>query len=182
LNSGLLLGNDRAIQGYRAVATTDITAADGGSGRAIEIDRKLITSKVETNQPCPALRMATALFNYSLVTRGQGRRGATKAELMAALMLPANGSFSSFSAVEEVFFALTGDEGLGALEVNRPSNASERFWLTIKQTLRMFFNSAKSQISESDTHTLVWENAKTLAVKGQFEEIHFLEAPTGKQT
>jgi hypothetical protein len=126
--------------------------------------------------------MATALFNYSLVTRGQGRRGATKAELIAALMLPANGNFSSFSAVEEVFFALTGDEGLGALEINKPSNSSERFWLTIKQTLRMFFNSAKSQIPESDTLSLVWESAKGLATKGQFEEIHFLEAPTGKQT
>jgi hypothetical protein len=182
LNSGLLLGNDRAIQGYRAVATTDVTSADGGSGRAVEIDRKLVSSKVETNQPGPAVRMATALFNYSLVTRGQGRRGATKAELMAALMLPANGSSSSFSAVEEVFFALTGDEGLGALEVNRPSNSSERFWLTIKQTLRMFFNSAKSQIPESDTLTLIWESAKGLATKGQFEEIHFLETPTGKQT
>ncbi len=182
LNSGLLLGNDRAIQGYRAVATTDITSADGGSGRAVEIDRKLISSKVETNQPSPAVRMATALFNYSLVTRGQGRRGATKPELMAALMLPTNGSSSSFSAVEEVFFALTGDEGLGALEVNKPNNSSERFWLTIKQTLRMFFNSAKTQIPESDTLALVWETSKGLATKGQFEEMHFLEAPTAKQT
>ena len=51
LNSGLLLGNDRAIQGYRAVATTDITSADGGSGRAVEIDRKLVDAKVDTGQP-----------------------------------------------------------------------------------------------------------------------------------
>jgi hypothetical protein len=118
LNSGLLLGNDRAIQGYRAVATTDITSADGSSSRAVEIDRKLAGANVDTGQPGPAVRMATALFNYSLVSRGQGRRGATKAELMAALMLPTSGSLSSFSAVEEVFWALTGDEGLGALEVN----------------------------------------------------------------
>ena len=181
LNSGLLLGNDRAIQGYRAVATTDITSADGGSGRAVEIDRKLVDAKVDTGQPCPAVRMATALFNYSLVSRGQGRRGATKAELMAALLLPTNGVSSSFLAVEEVFLALTGDEGLGALEVNKPGNSAERYWLTIKQTLRMFFNSAKSQIAEPDTVALVWETAKGLATKGQFEEIHFVEQPTGKQ-
>src|SRR5262249_59409317 len=92
LNSGLLLGNDRAIQGYRAVATTDITSADGTSGRAVEIDERLAEAKVETCQPSPAARMATALFNYSLVGRNQGRRCATKAELMAALMLPANGA------------------------------------------------------------------------------------------
>jgi hypothetical protein len=181
LNSGLLLGNDRAIQGYRAVATTDITSADGGSGRAVEIDRKLVDAKVDTGQPCPAVRMATALFNYSLVSHGQGRRGATKAELMAALLLPTNGVSSSFLAVEEVFLALTGDEGLGALEVNKPGNSAERYWLTIKQTLRMFFNSAKSQIAEPDSVALVWETAKGLATKGQFEEIHFVEQPTGKQ-
>jgi hypothetical protein len=182
LNSGLLLGNDRAIQGYRAVATTDVTSADGHSGRAVEIGRTLLKSEICTNQPVPAVRMATALFNYSLVSRRQGRRGATKAELMASLMLSSNDSLSSFAAVEEVFFALTGDEGLGALEVNKPSNSSERFWLTIKQTLRMFFNSAKSQIPESDTLALVWETAKGLTTKGQFEEIHFIEAPKERET
>jgi hypothetical protein len=46
----------------------------------------------------------------------------------------------------------------------------------------MFFNSAKSQITESDTLSLIWESGKGLATKGQFEEIHFLETPTGKQT
>jgi hypothetical protein len=182
LNSGLLLGNDRAIQGYRAVATTDITSADGSSGRAVEIDRKLAQAKVDTGQPSPAVRMATALFNYSLVSRGQGRRGATKPELMAALMVPTNGISSSFSGVEEVFSALTGDEGLGALEVNKPANSAERYWLTIKQTLRMFFNSAKSQIAETDTLALVWESAQGLATKGQFEEVHPVDQPTGKQS
>lgn len=181
LNSGLLLGNDRAIQGYRAVATTDISSADGSSGKAVEIDRRLIESKVDAGQPNPAQRMATALFNFSLVGRAQGRRGATKAELMAALMLPANGRLSSFSAVEEVFLTLTGDQGLGALEVNKPSNSVPRYWLTIKQTLRMFFNSAKTQVSEAETIALVWEATQSLATKGQFEEIHFVEQPTGKQ-
>jgi hypothetical protein len=49
LNSGLLLGNDRAIQGYRAVATTDVTSADHSSGRAVEIDRG--TSGANGNSP-----------------------------------------------------------------------------------------------------------------------------------
>lgn len=182
LNSGLLLGNDRAVQGYRAVATTDVSSADGRSGRAVEVDRKLVESKVDAGQPNPAQRMATALFSYSLVGRAQGRRGATKAELMAALMLPSNDFSSSFAAVEEVFLALTGDQGLGALEVNKPANAVPRYWLTIKQTLRMFFNSAKGQIPEAEPIALVWEIAQTLATKGQFEEIHFVEQPSSKQS
>src|SRR5438034_4374390 len=85
LSSGLLLGNDRAIQGYRAVATTDITSADATTGRAVQLDTLLADSKVAVGQPHPAVRIATALFCYSLVARGQGRRGATKSELMASL-------------------------------------------------------------------------------------------------
>jgi hypothetical protein len=182
LNSGLLLGNDRAIQGYRAVATTDISSADGTSGRAIEVDRRLGDATVAVGQPSAAVRMATALFNYSLVGRAQGRRGATKAELMAALLLPADGMASPFSAVEEVFSALTGEEGLGALEVTTRADAPERFWLTIKQTLRMFFNSARLQVSEEEKNALVWDTAKNLATKGQFEELKFVEGPKKGQT
>jgi hypothetical protein len=181
LNSGLLLGNDRAIQGYRAVATTDITSADSTSGRAVELDRRLALANVSVGQPSPAVRMATALFNYSLVGRTQGRRGATKAELMAALLLPANDVASPFAAAEEVFWAVTGEEGLGALEATKPAKAPERFWLTIKQTIRMFFNSARSQVSADAKNALIWETARSLASKGQFEELMFVERPGTNQ-
>lgn len=183
LSSGLLLGNDRAIQGYRAVATTDVTSADGKSGQAVELDRKLKAANVDAGQPHPAVRMATALFNYSLVPRSQGRRGATKAELMAALLLPANGNTSAFSSVEEVFTSLTGADGLGALEANRSSsNQVERYWLTIHQTLRMFFNSAKNHVTEEQAFALAWETAQELHSKGQFEQVHDVQQPTEKQT
>ncbi len=182
LNSGLLLGNDRAIQGYRAVATTDISSADGSNGRAIEVDSHLVENQIEPGQPNPAVRMATALFIFSLVGRAQGRRGATKAELMAALLIAADGARSTFADVEQVFIHITGEDGLGALEIARPSNAAERYWLTIKQTLRMFFSSAKNQVTEEDEATLVWETAQNLTTKGQFEEIHHIDQPVGRQT
>ena len=182
LNSGLLLGNDRAIQGYRAVATTDISPADGSSGRAVEVDAYLTDNSITAAQPNPAVRMASALFNFSLVARAQGRRGATKAELMASLLVPANGRSSTFADVEQVFIHLTGEEGLGALEIARPANSAERYWLTIKQTLRMFFSSAKNQITETEEAALVWDTAQTLTTKGQFEEIHHIGQPSEKQT
>lgn len=182
LNSGLLLGNDRAIQGYRAVATTDISSADGNSGRAVEVDKFLAAHSISAGQPNPAVRMATALFNYSLVGRSQARRGATKAELIAALLLPTYGPSSPYSEVEQVFIHLTGEEGLGSLEVARPENLAERYWLTIKQTLRMFFSSAKNQVTEEDAASLVWETAQTLTTKGQFEEVHQIQRTTVKQT
>lgn len=178
LNSGLLLGNDRAIQGYRAVATTDITSADGASGQAVEVDRKLVPMNLKQEQPAPAIRMATALFNYSLVARSQGKRGATKAELMAALFLPYGYGASPFSSIEEVFTALTSPDGLGALEVSRPANNQpERYWLTIKQTLRMFFNSASAQVHEEQSLDLLWKRAEELASKGPFDTAACIDRP-----
>jgi hypothetical protein len=82
---------------------------------------------------------------YSIVGRPQGRRGATKAELLAAIFGPA-GAAVPYPAADEVFNKLTGDEGLGALEVTTPTNAPARWHLSIKQTLRMYFTAAMALV------------------------------------
>ncbi len=179
LNSGLLLGNSQAIQMYRGVATTDITSADGTSGRAVVIDTQLAEDGLQLGQPNPAVRMATALLNYSLVARAQVKRGATKAELMAALLEP--GGHTAFADVEQVFIALTSDDGLGSLETIHPANAPDRYWLTIKQTLRMYATDAKSRIDDAQVQQLAWETAQTIAQKGPFEQVLHIDGPTGKQ-
>lgn len=181
LSSGLLLGNDRAIQGYRAVANTDVTSSDGGSGRAVAIDETLRRDGVTLSQPTPAVRMATALFCYSLVGRPQGRRGATKAELLVCVFGPA-GTATPYPAAEEVFNKLTGDEGLGALEVTTPTNAPARYHLSIKQTLRMYFTAAMALVPPESRGALVWELAQKLAGKGSFDALLTVEAPADPNT
>ncbi|MCU1612622.1 MAG: putative ATPase superfamily [Frankiales bacterium] len=180
LSSGLLLGNDRAIQGYRAVANTDITSTDGRSGRAVNADATLRRHGVTVDQPTPAVRMATALLCYSIVSRGQGRRGATKAELMLAIFGPA-GAPVPYPAAEEVFNTLTGDDGLGALEVTTPNNAPDRYHLSIKQTLRMYFTAAMAVVPPEARGELVWEQAQRLASKGVFDNLVTVDKPTDEQ-
>ena len=65
LSSGLLHGNERAIQGYRQVAATDVVTKDGTQGRARELDEILSERGADAGQPHPALRMATALYCWS---------------------------------------------------------------------------------------------------------------------
>jgi hypothetical protein len=167
LSSGLLLGNDRSIQGYRAVASTDITSGDGTSGRAVTIDSQLREAGVVADQPAPAVRMATALFCYSLVARPQGRRGATKPELLAALLEPvATTAGTPFPAAEEVFNALTADDGLGALEKMMPTSGPTRYWLTIKQTLRMYHNAAQQLVQPWERDELIWQVIHDATTKG----------------
>lgn len=180
LSSGLLLGNERAIQGYRAVASTDITSSDGSGGRAVGIDQTLRTAGVDAHQPTPATRMATALFTYSLVGRAQARRGATKGELLTAVHQHA----VPFAAAEEVFNALTDDaEGLGALEVTAAvGGAPARYFLSIKQTLRMYYTAAVALVDPAEREALVWTTAQRLATKGSFDDVVPVEQPTNDHT
>jgi hypothetical protein len=178
LSSGLLLGNDRSVQGYRAVASTDITSGDGAGGRAVTIDGQLHEAGVGAGQPAPAVRMATALFCYSLVARPQGRRGAIKPELLAALLEPVTGPAGTpFAAAEEVFNLLTAEDGLGALEKMTPASGPSRYWLTIKQTLRMYHNAAQQLVQPWERDELIWKIVQEVATKGYFDRVALVEAP-----
>ncbi len=177
LSSGLLMNNDRAIQGYRSVATTDITSSDGTGGRAVLVDQRLRAAGVTARQTSPAVRMATALFCYSIVARPRGSRGGTKAEMLAAVFDPQPMPGTPYTEAEEIFNALTGDEGLGALEITTPPNAPARYYLSIKQTLRMYFTASLSLVSAEARDELVWDVTQKLAHKGTFDHIQFIDAP-----
>jgi hypothetical protein len=178
LSSGLLMNNDRAIQGFRSVATTDITSSDGSGGRAVAVDARLRSDGVTGRQVAPAVRMATALFCYSLVARPRAGRGATKAELIAAILEPEPLPGTPYTEAEEVFNALTGDDGLGSLEFTTPPNAPARYYLSIKQTLRMYFTASLSLVDATARDKLVWDTAQKLGRKGPFDELRFIEAPS----
>lgn len=177
LSSGVLAGNDRAIQGFRAVANTDIINSKGG-GTALVIDAALQSAGIRANQPSPAVRMATACFAYSLVPRPQSTRGATKAELIAAI----GGPGVNYLPAEEVFNALVaspGHGGLGALERTRGSGKTpERYYLSIKQTLNMYHSNAMNMVSDDTALERVWKRAQHLSVRGGFNVQH-LAMPIG---
>ncbi|MFG1612453.1 DUF499 domain-containing protein [Nonomuraea wenchangensis] len=179
LSSGLLHGNERAIQGFRQVAATDVISKDGQQGRARELDEILVDRGVEAGQPHPALRMATALFYYSLVPRSQAKRGATKLELISAIYVPDG---VTFQGSEEVFnIVVSDDEGLGALEITDTAagRGQTRYHLAVAQTLRMFFRQAKNAVQPADRDAYLWDRAKELAkpAQGHFDLIIPISRP-----
>jgi hypothetical protein len=180
LSSGVLAGNARAVQGYRAVATTDVINTGGGGGTAFALDERIAGAGVDAAQSHPAVRMATACLAYILVPRPRGFRGATKAELLAAL----HGPQVAYSAAEEVFNALVagpGEGGLGALERARPATGKgpERFYLSIKQTLTMYHSNAVAMVSSDDALERLWTRAQQLANKGTFTSLHLIPRESG---
>jgi uncharacterized protein DUF499 len=178
LSSGLLHGNEKAIQMFRQVAAKDVTSRDGTQGRAVALDQQFAKDHPAfRSQPHPCVRMASALFLYSLVPRAQARRGATKAELLASIY--ASDSELAYGEAEEVYSLLVSDdEGLGALEVIQgTAGAPNRFRLTITQTLRMFFRQAKAMVDAERRDEALWERVKDLCTKGAFDEVIPVERP-----
>lgn len=174
LNSGLLLGNEAAAQGFANLASTDVISIAGTSGRAVGIDQQLASEGVSTGQPSPAVRMATALFNLSLVDRIPRAKGATKAELHAAVWAPG----MEFTAADEVLLRVTDpDVGLGSLEVDRPENNRHRYWLSIKRTLQAVQKAARNQVHEPDIRSAVIDEVRAIAKRHQaaFDEVMVLE-------
>jgi Protein of unknown function (DUF499) len=169
LSSGLLHGNERAIQGFRQVASTDVVTRDGTGGRARNADATIEARHLALGQPAPAQRMATALYCYSLVPRDQARRGATKAEMLAAVYAPG----CEFQAADEVFGLLVADdEGLGALETTAAEGGIlARYRLSISQTPQMFYRQAKATILPDERDAFLWERAKLLTATGPFDSV-----------
>jgi hypothetical protein len=171
LSSGLLHGNERVVQGFRQVAAADVVTRDGAQGRSRELDVLLAERGVESSQPHPALRMATALFCYSLVPRAQAKRGATKPELLASIYEPG----VAFQGAEEVFNVLVSDDGLGALEVTDATGGGTpaRYQLAVTQTLRMFFKQAKGSVSGEERDAYIWQRARDIAQAnpGPFDDV-----------
>lgn len=178
LSSGLLHGNERAIQGFRQVAAADVVSKDGTQGRAVAIDR-VLEGKVSLTQPRPAQRMATALFCYSLVPRSQGKTGATKAELLAAVFGPEEKGH--FTGAEEVLNSLLNDEdGLGALDVRQSNGGGSptRYQLSTSQTLRMFYKQARSMVGDAaERDHYIWQRTRHGAKSGVFDDLVFVDAP-----
>jgi hypothetical protein len=177
LSSGLLHGNDRAIQGFRQVAAADVISKAGTSGRAAELDLEL-ADEYGGSPPLPrgAVRMATSLFLCSLVPRAQAKRGATRPELLASVYGPG----VAFADADEVFVGLTGEDGgLGALDVIQGTGGSTptRYQLSIAQTLRMFFRQARDAVSTEERDTYIWDRVQEVASNGRFDRSLFISAP-----
>lgn len=170
LASGVLHGNESQRVGLRQIAEKDIASADRTDGQALLVDQRVAESRVWASvQPHPAVRLATALWMYSVVARAQGTRGATRPELLASIYLP--DERFGFTDAEEVFNALTDDEderGLGALDVIRATGGGQlhRYVLATDMNKRVFHRNALNRVSPDMSYELVWERAKSISSPG----------------
>lgn len=180
LSSGVLHGNDRTITALRQVAQLDVVNVDRSHGFALNEDEDFAKEGRAWTQvnPRAAERLATALWMYSLVPRGNTKRGATKHELLAATFVP-DADFA-FTDAEEIFNRLTDfEDGLGSLDVIEGSggNTPTRYRLATSNNLRMFHRTAKNRVNPDDAYRFIWERTRRLASGGANFEAVLIEAP-----
>lgn len=178
IGSGLI-ADQRAASNYRALAATDIVAEDDRHGAARELD----LSESRRQAPCyaanprPAERSATALFLHSIIGgRAQGHRGATKAELKAAMFVP-DPSFTHPDA--ETVLAELADlqHGLATREeIPGRGGQPPRWFLTTRQTLNMHYRAERQAVTDDERDEQFARVAEQLATQGPFKQTRFVEA------
>lgn len=160
INSGIFMGNDTAVQGFTNLAGTEVISIGSKTGHALSLDSRLVEDGVDLKQPQPAVRMATALYNLSLINRGQRSRGASKEELLSAVWTPG----TAFTAAEELRLKLIDiDEGLPSLEIDEPGNGRDRYWLSIKNVLNSLHKAAKTQVNADLALDHAWQRIQIVA-------------------
>lgn len=170
LASGVLHGSESQRVGLRQIAEKDITSTNQQDGQAVLVDQRITDGRTWASvQPHPAVRLATALWMYSVVARAQGTQGATRPELLAAIYIP-DLAFG-YTDAEETFNALTDDEderGLGALDVIKGSGGNQlhRYLLATDMNKRVFHRNALNRVTSDMSYDLVWERAIALASTG----------------
>ena len=179
LSSGVLAGNDRAIQGFRAVANTDIVRSGGGGGTAFVLDTTLAANGVAAGQPTPGVMDGDCMLRLQSCASNSGGAWCDKTRTDGS----SRWSGRSIRRGREVFNALVAcliQGGLGALERTRPVNGkgAERFYLSIKQTLNMYHSNSMTMVSNDLALDRVWKRGQQLASKGAFSSLHFVEPPT----
>lgn len=176
IGSGLI-ADERTQANYRQLASTDIVNDDekGGSARVVDLTRKGVP--FATSNPRCAERAATALFLYSVVgARGQGRRGATEAELKAATFVPDH-TYTVADAESVLADLQDSEKGLAALErIEGRGGQSARLFLSTRQTLNMLFRAARGGVPDADRDDELAKAVERLANTGPFKEKKFVEA------
>jgi hypothetical protein len=177
LGSGLV-GDDRTIANFRALAENEIVNQDesGGAARRLDLGRDR-TMWAEYN-PRAAERGATHIFLTSIVgSRPGGRRGASAPEVKAATAVP-DTSYVLADADGVVEELVNQDVGMSAVEVipGQGNNKPARYYLSTKLTYKMLVHNLRKTITDVERDQAIAAVAERLANTGPFKRRIFVRA------
>jgi hypothetical protein len=177
INSGLI-SDTRTQANYRSLAQNEVVGLDDASGTARLLDLQREGHIYGTVNPRAAERAATMIFLASIVgSRGQGHRGATELEAMAATFVP-TATYGYGDADSLIKGEIT--NSLASLD-KAPGKGGQppRYFLSTERTLQMMARAAGDAIrgDEDLRDQTVYETALALASDGgRFNEVIGVQA------
>jgi Protein of unknown function (DUF499) len=177
LGSGLI-GDERTIVNFRALAENNIVnqSDDGGAARRLDLDRDpVVWSHVN---PRAAERGATLIFLTSIVgARPGGRRGASAPEVKAATAVP-DTSYVLADADGVVEDLANQDRGMSAIEVipGQGHNKPARYYLSTKLNYRMIVTTLRRSVTDRERDEVLARLAEELSNSGPFRKKIFVAA------
>lgn len=176
LDSGLI-SDPKTQSNYRSLAQNDIVAVtdQGGTARLLDLNRP--NAPWSSANPRAAERAATVIFLASIVgARGQGRRGASEAEIKAGTAVP-DTDYGHTDADIVVKDLADPDTGLAALEpIPGKGGQQARYYLSTKQTLAMIQRAMRETVTDADKDEAIAQAAERLTVTGPFRKKPFVHA------
>lgn len=176
IGSGLIT-DAKTQANYRSLAQNDIVSLEDDAGAARLLDLGRDPGPWRQANPRAAERAATAVYMASIVgSRGQGRRGASEAEVKAATAVPTP-MFTVADADGIISDLKDADTGLAAVEpIPGKGGSQPRLYLSTKQTLTMLARSARNTITDEDRDHALAVMAESLATSGPFRKKIFVRA------
>lgn len=171
LGSGLV-GDERTVANFRALAENEIVNQDDSGGAARRLDLTRGELMWTTPNPRAAERAATMIFLTSIVgARPGGRRGASAPEVKAVTVVP-DMNYVLADADGVVEDLVNQDIGMSAVEVipGQGNNRPARYYLSTRLTYRMLVNNLRKTITEPERDEAIAQVAERLSNTGPFKK------------
>lgn len=180
IGSGLLSDTNQE-QNYRSIFQGDITTLSGAEVRGGQA-RLLDDDSVEAEawgvlNPHAHERAATMIAVSSLMPRGQGRRGASAAEIKVASSIP-NTIYSVGDAdgVLERLTDLNSEKSMAAVNIDRIKGQQSRYYIDPVTGPKVIYRQQRQAVKAEDRDDVLANMAQDIATTGPFKKKPFITA------
>ena len=180
LGSGLI--SDSSLeQNYRSIFQGDITSlreSDVQGGQARMLDDKVSTKETWASQnPKAHERAATVIAISSLMPRGQGRRGASEAEILVASSVPdLSYGLGDAEGVLSRLTDLNSEAAMSAVETIRVKGQQPRYFINPETGVNVIYKQIRQAITAEDRDDLIAITAQDISNSGPFKKKPFVDA------
>ena len=180
LGSGLI--SDPSLeQNYRSIFQGDITTLresdiQGGQARLLD-DKVSLKEDWAASNPHAHQRAATVIAISSLMPRGQGRRGASEAEILVASSVPdLTFGVGDAEGVLERLTDLNSQQAMSSVERISVKGQRPRYFINPETGVNVIYRQVRQAVISEDRDDLIADYTQDISVTGPFRKRLFIDS------